>query len=242
MHPFRLVFESRSLWARRVVLTAPRAPAPQAVIFVLAAASLSTHEIVVSQATWNWNLWALGGVPFAIYLIAATAETNRPPFDLVEAEQELVGGFHTEYAGIRFALFFLAEFMNTITVSAVAVTLFFGGPSGPTIDFLPWLWPIVWFFSKLVCFLFVYVWLRATLPRFRYDQLMDLGWKFLIPLSLGWLLLLVAIRVGDTQDWNPFLVVAISVAVIGAAYGLMVLAIRASARNRRDLETAGGTP
>src|SRR5215210_2922055 len=179
---------------------------------VLAAASLSTHDIVASQATWGWNLWALGGVPFLIYLLAATAETNRPPFDLVEAEQELVGGFHTEYSGIRFALFFLAEFMNTITVSAIAVTLFFGGPSGPEISFLPWLWPIVWFFAKLLCFLFVYVWLRATLPRFRYDQLMDLGWKRLIPLSLFWLLLVAALRVGNDRGWNTAVVAGVALA------------------------------
>jgi len=208
---------------------------------VLAAASLSTHEIVVSQATWNWNLWALGGVPFAIYLIAATAETNRPPFDLVEAEQELVGGFHTEYAGIRFALFFLAEFMNTITVSAVAVTLFFGGPSGPTIDFLPWLWPIVWFFSKLVCFLFVYVWLRATLPRFRYDQLMDLGWKRLIPLSLFWLLLVAALRVGNDRGWNTVIVAAVALGVGTVAYALLNAALRMGQKETDADAAAAGT-
>ena len=90
-------------------------------------------------------------------------------------------------------LFFLAEFMNTITMSAIIVTLFLGGPSGPGLDVLPWLWPILWFFAKLLVFLFVYVWFRATLPRLRYDQLMDLGWKVLIPASLGWLLILAAL-------------------------------------------------
>ncbi len=119
------------------------------------------------------------------------AETNRPPFDLVEADSELVGGFVTEYSSIRFALFFLAEFMNTITMSAITVTLFFGGPDGPIphIPHLYWLWPILWFLGKTIVFLFVFVWLRAALPRLRYDQLMDLGWKRLIPLSLGWLLI-----------------------------------------------------
>ena len=119
------------------------------------------------------------------------AETNRPPFDLVEADTELVGGFVTEYSSIRFALFFLAEFMNTITMSAITVTLFFGGPDGPIphIPHLYWLWPILWFLGKTIVFLFVFVWLRAALPRMRYDQLMDLGWKRLIPLSLGWLLI-----------------------------------------------------
>ncbi len=126
-------------------------------------------------------------------MIAITAELNRPPFDLVEAEQELVGGFHTEYSSIRFALFFLAEFMNTITMSAIAVTFFFGGPDGPGFHFLTWLWPILWFVGKTLIFLFCYVWVRAALPRLRYDQLMDLGWKVLIPFSLGWLLVIGAI-------------------------------------------------
>jgi NADH-quinone oxidoreductase subunit H len=193
---------------------------------VLAAASLSTHDIVTSQATWSWNLWALGGVPFAVYLIAATAEINRPPFDLVEAEQELVGGFHTEYSAIRFALFFLAEFMNTITVSAVAVTLFLGGPNGPKISFLPSLWPVVWFFAKLVGFLFVYVWFRATLPRLRYDQLMDLGWKKLIPLSLFWLMLIAALRVGRDRAWNQLLVLGGALAIGVVAWTTLGAALR----------------
>ena len=122
---------------------------------VLATGSLSTHDMVVAQEGWRWNLWTLGVIPFAVFVIAATAETHRPPFDLVEAEQELVGGFHTEYTSIRFALFYLAEFMNTITMSALAVTLFLGGPNGPEIGFLPDLWPVVWFMGKLVAFLFV---------------------------------------------------------------------------------------
>ncbi len=119
----------------------------------------------------------LGVVPFVIFFIAIMAETNRPPFDLVEADSELVGGFVTEYSSIRFALFFLAEFMNTITMSAITVTLFFGGPDGPIphIPHLYWLWPILWFLGKTIVFLFVFVWLRAALPRLRYDQLMDLG-------------------------------------------------------------------
>lgn len=186
---------------------------------VLAAGSLSTHDIVEAQAVWRWNLWTLGVIPFGVFVIAATAEANRPPFDLVEAEQELVGGFHTEYTAIRFALFFLAEFMNTITMSALAVTLFLGGPNGPRIGFLPDLWPVVWFMLKLVVFLFVYVWLRATLPRFRYDQLMDLGWKKLIPLSLYWLLLIAALRVGQDEGWNVFAVLGVggAVGVVGWA-------------------------
>jgi NADH-quinone oxidoreductase subunit H len=193
---------------------------------VLSAGSLSTHDIVSSQTGWRWNLWVLGVVPFVIYLIAATAETNRPPFDLVEAEQELVGGFHTEYSSISFALFFLAEYMNMLTVSAVAVTLFLGGPNGPRIAFLPSLWPVVYFLAKVLVFLFVYVWLRATLPRFRYDQLMDLGWKRLIPLALYWLLLIAALRVGRDQGWNVYAVLAGGVAVGAAAWTALGAALR----------------
>ena len=148
-----------------------------------------------SDGFWNWNLIRLGFVPFIFFMIAITAELTRPPFDLAEAEQELVGGFHTEYSSIRFGLFFLAEFMNTITMSAIVVTLFFGGPDG-YIFHIPGAtiyMPIIWFLLKMVAFCFIYVWFRAALPRLRYDQLMDLGWKRLIPLSLGWLLLVAAI-------------------------------------------------
>jgi NADH-quinone oxidoreductase subunit H len=196
---------------------------------VLAAGSLSTRDIVIAQEGWRWNLWVLGVVPFVVYLIAATAETNRPPFDLVEAEQELVGGFHTEYSSISFALFYLAEYMNTVTVSAIAVTLFLGGPNGPHIGFLPDLWPVVWFMAKLLVFLFVYVWFRATLPRFRYDQLMDLGWKKLIPLALYWLLLIAALRIGRDRDWNPVVVLAVGVAAGAAAWTALNAALRRGA-------------
>ena len=193
---------------------------------VLAAGSLSTRDIVIAQEGWRWNLWVLGVVPFVVFVIAATAETNRPPFDLVEAEQELVGGFHTEYSSISFALFFLAEFMNVVTMSAIAVTLFLGGPNGPAIGFLPDLWPVVWFMGKLLLFLFAYVWLRATLPRFRYDQLMDLGWKKLIPLSLYWLLLIAALRIGRDQGWNAGVVLVAGVAVGAVAWGTLNAALR----------------
>jgi len=176
------------------------------VAVVIASGSLLTSEIVASQSNGigDWNLLATGVLPFVIFCIAATAELNRPPFDLVEAEQELVGGFHTEYSSIRFALFYLAEFMNTVTMSAVIVTLFLGGPTDPfglTND-LPAQWAIgmAWFFAKIMLFLATYVWIRATLPRFRYDQLMDLGWKKLIPVSLGWVLVLAAVRISDDDD------------------------------------------
>ncbi len=161
---------------------------------VLVANTLSTHGIVDAQANgvWHWNVIRLGVVPFAVFLIAITAEVNRPPFDTVEAESELVGGYHTEYSSIRFALFFLAEFMSTITMSAIMVTLFFGGPRGwyPHVAHLDWLFPILWFVAKTGIFCFCYVWFRGALPRFRYDQLMSLGWKRLIPIALGWLMLL----------------------------------------------------
>jgi NADH-quinone oxidoreductase subunit H len=174
---------------------------------VLIAGTLSTRGIVNFQNGHlfgsvsfipNWSVLRLGVVPFAIFFIAVTAEVNRPPFDLVEGEQELVGGFHTEYSSVRFALFYLAEFMNTITMSAIVVTLFFGGPDGPAPNVVHWLWPILWFLGKTIVFLYVYVWIRASLPRLRYDQLMDLGWKFLIPLSLFWLLIVA----GGLIDWK----------------------------------------
>jgi NADH-quinone oxidoreductase subunit H len=127
---------------------------------------------------------------FVVFMLAGIAETNRAPFDLPEAESELVGGYHTEYSGVKFALFFLAEYLNIITVSAVATTLFLGGPDGPVIHgFLPWLWPILWFVAKIYLFIFVFIWLRATLPRLRFDKLMAIGWKYLIPIGLVWVMI-----------------------------------------------------
>ena len=169
------------------------------VTIVLATGSLSTHDIVLAQGhgIWHWNLIRLGLVPFVVFIIAITAELNRPPFDVVEAESELVGGFHTEYSSFRFAIFYLAEYMNTITMSAIIVTLFFGGPAGwvPPVPHLKWVFPILWFVAKTSTFAFCYIWFRASLPRFRYDQLMDLGWKRLIPLSLGWMLIVAGFLV-----------------------------------------------
>ncbi len=182
---------------------------------VLLAGSLSTRAIVEGQShtfIGSWYLIRTGILPFFLFMIAVTAELTRPPFDLTEAEQELVGGFNTEYSSIRFALFFMAEFMNTITMSAIVVTLFLGGPDGPTahVFILSWLIPVLWFLGKTVVFLFIYVWLRAALPRLRYDQLMDLGWKVLIPLSLGWVLVLAAFLVG--RWWGLGVIVALLVA------------------------------
>jgi NADH-quinone oxidoreductase subunit H len=216
------------------------------VAVVLLTGSLSTHEIVVQQAgegyepfgflpVPGWNLIATGFVPFVIFYIAATAELNRPPFDLVEAEQELVGGYSTEYSSFRFALFYLAEFMSSITMSAVIVTLFLGGPAGPVPIGPGWIWGIVWFSLKLFVFLFALVWVRATLPRFRYDQLMNLGWRVLIPLSLGWLLLLATINIGRDEDWNVVYVVAGGFGVGVVCWATLVAAIGVAQR-RRDTE------
>ena len=208
---------------------------------VLVSGSLSTHDIVGAQAVGgrgflpNWNIIVTGVVPFVVFLIAATAEMNRPPFDLTEAEQELVAGFNTEYSSIRFALFYIAEFMGTITFGAVIATLFLGGPAGPDLGFLPgWLWGSVWFFLKLAIFPFIWISFRATLPRLRYDQLMDLGWKLLIPLSLGWLLIIAAIRVSDDEGWQPAAAVT-----GGVVLGALVLSAAVNVgRQRRELADA----
>ena len=203
-----------------------------ATVFLMSG-TLSTNGIVSEQSTWNWNLVTTGVVPFIIFVIAGTAELNRPPFDLVEAEQELVGGFHTEYSALRFALFFLAEFMNVITMSAIAVTLFLGGPNGPIlIEAIPWIWPPIWFFLKVGVFLFVFVWLRATLPRLRYDQLMDLGWKVLIPASLGWFLLIAALNIANDQGWQSWIVILAGLTVISVGALALMAAIRKAKMQR----------
>jgi NADH-quinone oxidoreductase subunit H len=204
-----------------------------AVVF-LESGSLSTHDIVSSQWHWDWNLWVTGFIPFIIFLIAGTAELNRPPFDLVEAEQELVGGFHTEYSAMRFGMFYVSEFMNVITMSAIIVTLFFGGPSGPMFgpDLLQAFLPTVWFFVKVVSFLFMFVAIRNSFPRFRYDQLMDLGWKVLIPLALFWFVLLGAIRVGRDEDWNPVVVPLVAAGVLALGASLLLGAIRTARQTR----------
>jgi NADH-quinone oxidoreductase subunit H len=160
--------------------------------------SLSTSEIVAAQDdTW----FALVLFPsFAIYVISMIGETNRAPFDLPEAEGELVGGFHTEYSSLKFALFFLAEYINMATVSALATTLFLGGWHAPWGISQVWdganegYWPLLWFFGKMFVFIFFFIWLRGTLPRLRYDQFMALGWKYLIPISLVWIVAVATMR------------------------------------------------
>jgi NADH-quinone oxidoreductase subunit H len=153
---------------------------------IMLAGSLSLREIVMNQAGYWWHViprWYIFLQPFGflIYLTAGVAETNRAPFDFPEAEQELVAGYHTEYSSMAFAMFFLAEYINMVTVSAVATSLYLGGWLGP---FLPtWLgW--VYFMIKVLLILFFYVWMRWTLPRYRYDQLMEFGWKWLLPAAV----------------------------------------------------------
>jgi NADH-quinone oxidoreductase subunit H len=159
--------------------------------------TMSTSGIVYSQRHF-WNILPLF-VSFCIYAISVVGETNRAPFDLAEAESELVGGFHTEYSSFKFAMFFLAEYINMVTVSALATTLFLGGWRAP-VPLSLWhgansgWYPMIWFVIKIVACLFVFVWLRGTLPRLRYDQFMHLGWKVLIPINLVWILVITSIR------------------------------------------------
>jgi len=175
--------------------------------------TLSLAEIVARQdgnLFWiipNWNI-VPQVVAFVIFMIAIVAETNRAPFDLVEAEQELVGGFHTEYSGMRFAMFFLAEYVNIFSMSAIAATLFLGGWNGPTWEgtlpaFVSAILPTVWFLIKTYAVIFVFFWIRATLPRLRYDQLMSLGWKRLIPVALTWIVV-SSIAIGVRQFGIPW--------------------------------------
>lgn len=153
---------------------------------LLQAGSLDLVEIVNNQG-WaggmGWHIFYFQPIGFFVYLISAIAETNRVPFDLPEAETELVAGFHTEYSAMKFALFFLAEYANMFTVSVLATVLFLGGWQGPFVNEVPLLGP-VYFLGKVFFFLFLYIWLRGTVPRFRYDQLMNFGWKFLLPVAL----------------------------------------------------------
>ena len=202
---------------------------------LLRSKSLSTNQIVNSQGSWNWNLWMTGLVPFVIFLIAGTAELNRPPFDLVEAEQELVGGFNTEYSGIRFALFYLSEFMNVITMSAILVTLFLGGPAGPSLGTSGWvaeyLLGFVWFFVKLLALLCVFVLFRTTLPRLRYDQLMDLGWKVLIPVAMLFFVGYATVRLAYQESWNwaitaPIMVLTLVIVIAVFRTALQVASLR----------------
>jgi NADH-quinone oxidoreductase subunit H len=156
---------------------------------VLMSGTLDLFQIVQQQSGWygmQWNLFKLPFpqiIGFIVYMISAIAETNRIPFDLPEAETELVAGFHTEYSALKFALFFMAEYVNMFTVSMLAATLFLGGWNGPFVEQFPIL-GVFYFLGKVLFFLFLYIWLRGTLPRFRFDQLMNFGWKFLLPVAI----------------------------------------------------------
>jgi NADH-quinone oxidoreductase subunit H len=222
----------------------------------LYAGTMSTSEIVAAQADGNevsffgleftgpsWYAVLLP-VSFVIYAIAVVGETNRAPFDLPEAESELVGGFHTEYTSLKFALFFLAEYINMVTVSALAATLFLGGWRAPW-PLSIWdganagWWPLLWFFLKVVVALFVFIWLRGTLPRMRYDQFMRFGWKVLVPVALVWILAVATMRaVAREADLTTgqvavFVGLPIALAVLAALY----LAGRAANRSTRIAAT-----
>jgi NADH-quinone oxidoreductase subunit H len=178
----------------------------------LFAGSMSTSQIVNEQRHVWYCLPLI--VSFLVYAIAVVGETNRAPFDLPEAESELVGGFHTEYSSFKFAMFFLAEYINMVTVSALATTLFLGGWRAPWPISLwegansGW-WPVLWFVIKIVLLIFVFVWLRGTLPRMRYDQFMQFGWKTLIPINLVWILAVSSMHVLRDRGWPTWKAAAI---------------------------------
>ena len=206
----------------------------------LYAGSLSTSEIVAAQSD-RWFVLTLP-VSFIIYVIAITGETNRAPFDLPEAESELVGGFHTEYTSLKFAMFFLAEYINIVTVSALATTLFLGGwqPMWPfsEVEFLSEGWfPMVWFLSKTLVFIFFFVWLRGVLPRMRYDTFMRFGWKVLVPVGLLWILLVAGIRTAtlEIQDRSTLLL------AIGAVFAVVLVVLFLLPAPREDEQERRGT-
>jgi NADH-quinone oxidoreductase subunit H len=175
---------------------------------LLAAGSMNITDIVMSQRGGLWHWWFLPLMPlFIVFWIAALAETNRAPFDLAEGESEIVAGFHVEYSGIGFALFFLAEYASMVLISTMMTLLFLGGWLSPfeNIPFLNQLLSfvpgMVWFFVKISFFMFVYLWIRATFPRYRYDQLMRLGWKVLIPVTIVWVILTALMVVTHLKPW-----------------------------------------
>jgi NADH-quinone oxidoreductase subunit H len=184
--------------------------------------TLQMSELVASQgAVWN----VIPQFPaFLVFLIGSLAETNRPPFDLAEAESELVAGFHTEYSGIKFAMFYLGEYVNTVTVAAVAVTLFLGGWRGywPFEGALAWLGPVLWFLLKVTAVIYVMILVRATLPRMRYDRLMSLGWRVLIPFGLVWILITGVVVVFPQEYGNRGRFIAAAVIVGAAAVATLV--------------------
>ncbi len=226
----------------------------------LYAGSMSTSQIVAAQAHGStagivgltvtlpsWYVVLL--LPsFVIYFLSMIGETNRAPFDLPEAEGELVGGFHTEYSSLKFALFFLAEYVNMVTVSALATTLFLGGwrapwPISAVNDgyFNTGWWPLLWFVAKVLLFMFCFIWLRGTLPRLRYDQFMRFGWKVLIPASLAWILVVATIRAARNEalDLRPLLVVLAAVFIVALLASLL---LERRSTPPADAPTASGVP
>ncbi|MBA3488657.1 MAG: NADH-quinone oxidoreductase subunit NuoH [Longispora sp.] len=203
----------------------------------MTAGTMSTSEIVAAQANgaqqefFGLNVtlpgwYAILLLPsFLIYFTSAVGETNRAPFDLPEAESELVGGFHTEYSSLKFALFFLAEYINMVTVSGLCTTLFLGGWRAPAPITTFWegansgWWPLLWFTIKVLLLLFVFVWLRGTLPRLRYDQFMRFGWKFLVPVNLVWILLVAGVRVAPQANTG------LRIAMVGTLALLVLLVV-----------------
>jgi NADH-quinone oxidoreductase subunit H len=214
------------------------------VAVILQSGSLNLADIVGAQH----KVWFLYLVPsFVIYLISMVGETNRAPFDLPEAESELVGGFHTEYSSMKFAMFFLAEYVNMVIVSAFATTLFLGGWMAPwplslighNVLNTGW-WPVLWFFAKMFILLFGFIWLRGTLPRLRYDQFMRLGWKVLVPLNLVWIVMVTFAKV---IAWNTasIIIAAVAIFIVIALF----FYVRASGREEESETipvTGGGFP
>jgi NADH-quinone oxidoreductase subunit H len=225
----------------------------------LFAGSMSTSEIIVKQEPIWFAVILLPS--FLIYVTSMVGETNRAPFDLPEAEGELVGGFHTEYSSLKFAMFFLAEYINMVTVSALATTLFLGGWLAPWPISLwdsantGW-WPILWWLVKVQLFIFMFIWLRATLPRLRYDQFMKFGWKVLIPASILWIMIVATARVfrDDVSVTNQQLLIGGAIIIAILLIGSWLLQVRADKKQaRNDAEqaareaipfdsTAGGHP
>ena len=205
------------------------------------AGSMSTSDIVAAQSSWWYAVVLFPS--FAIYVISMVGETNRAPFDLAEAEGELVGGFHTEYSSLKFALFFLAEYVNIIAVSALATTLFLGGYKAPpglgfTESWLGGWFTAIWFFLKVLTFFFVFVWLRGTLPRLRYDQFMQFGWKVLIPVSILWILVVATLRVLSLQNAPQIVVIAFASSVV-----FIIMAVNVgveSAKKKKEDAVADG--
>ena len=197
------------------------------VAVTLWAGTLSTRGIVDAQAGTYFHLiprwFVLPQLPaFVLFLFCGIAEANRAPFDLPEAETELVAGYHTEYSGIKFAMFFLAEYLHVITTSAIGVTLFLGGWRGPIFSFLPPIWPVVWFMGKMGALIFLFIWIRATLPRVRYDRLMRIGWKVLIPAGLAWVMATAALAVLPREVGRTTML-----AWIGPIFGLAAVLVLA---------------